>query len=182
MCNHRLCNSNPGIKGVGVVFLTRYRKNGINVPYATILGQERSGIYKGEFNLPGGKVEPEDNRCLYKAIIREVRQEIKIDLKPDWTFFNKIFKKYDNTTRHFILRNTMIFVGILPRGISRRTLNAKIQRCNNNNSLPWSEREMAQVEWFNAETMRQIENNRAVPSSYALTAVPRALQLLKLEL
>ena len=65
----------------------------------------------------------------------------------------------------------MIFVGILPPGTSRSTINNQIKIANSNPRLPYCEKEMLSVEWVNAATSKQIEKKSISISKYALDAI-----------
>ena len=58
MCNHKFFNNNINIKAISVVFFMPYNKNDIKVSFTTLLNEERGGLYKGQYNMTGDKVDP----------------------------------------------------------------------------------------------------------------------------
>ena len=129
---------------MSVVFFMKYSHKRNNVPFTTLLWEERYKNYAGQYNLAGRKVETEDQVCVYMAIIKKVLQEFKIYLR-NWGLINKI----DKTTCQFTTgksKNSLVFVCVLPNGFSRGPLNTKITRFNSNQSLLVCHKEMSRAD------------------------------------
>jgi 8-oxo-dGTP pyrophosphatase MutT (NUDIX family) len=178
MCLHKTCkkfNENRKVKGVGALLvLRRYRSNGINITNAVLLGRERFGNYAGKYNLCGGKMDASDNGCVISAIIREIYEEFKIDLSGNNPgLFDSIFRGDNGFIRCFFMGNTLMFVGFLPSGFSRKRIKPRMIRdCKNHPDSSF--REMDDVKYFDSNTQRQIENRNCTVSSYASSAIQKA--------
>jgi len=173
---------NLNISGVGTVLLQPNYYG--NIP-TIILGKERAGQYKGEYNLFAGKMEKEDNGCYIKAAWREFTQESGIELSFNnysKTIINK-FGKY----RYFLHGKTVIFVSKI-NNISRDTMNYYIYKKNANPNLPWALREIEKVERFTLDgkhiykdklTNKIIYNKKYCKiSSFAASVMPKVIQFI----
>jgi hypothetical protein len=169
ICSHKTCADCRlnGINGVAAVIFNNY----FGKQWVIMAGKERAGMYKGLFNLIAGKMESCDNGCYIAGIRRESREEFKInvDQKAD---FDKIFLK-NGKVRYFFSKKTIIFVGVV-NGLSRGALNAEISKCNADRSLPWCEREMECVEWFNVSSLEQIEGKDGQVTSFVKQVIVEA--------
>ena len=168
MCKHKTCHQGVEIKGVGAILLNHYSKGSTHVKYAALFGKERGGKYQGYFNIFGGSMNHEDHKCALSAIIRELKEEAKIDLS-DWGRFDSVFKS-STGIRYFMINNTMIFVGVLSPGFSRGPIKRHMISDCVSHPLP-EYREMDDAEWFDAATDSQIEHKSCHLSSYAKTAL-----------
>jgi 8-oxo-dGTP pyrophosphatase MutT (NUDIX family) len=154
--------------------LPQYNKNGIRVQNAILLGRERSGQYAGEYNLCGGKMDYSDGGCVIKAIIREIMEEFKMDVR-DKQVFDSYFRGSNGFIRCFTKGPSLIFVGSLPNGFSRQPIKHQmIHDCKNHSD--YSYREMDDAEYFDSYNLRQIEGMRCEVSSYAKSVIEKALQ------
>lgn len=177
-CPHKLCEI-PNITGVGALLVNKnYQKDGLKVKHAILLGKERYGQYTGQYNLPGGKIEPSDNACIYAAIKRELIEEFKLNNTGinicDWRVFDSIFKDYvTNKIRYIQHYNTIILVGLLPKGTSRNPINIVMSTCNLNPLLPLSHKEIECVEWFDASTSLHIERKPYIITKYANSVITK---------
>ncbi len=166
---HNTCKNNAFCKGVAAVIFNNY----YGKQYVVLLGKERKGQYEKQYNLCAGKVEAQDNGCLLNALKRELSEEFKINCF-DWKDFDNIFKG-SNGIRCYTTWKTLVFVGIV-KGISRKTLNAEISKCNNDPTLPWCQKEINDVEWFDVNTLKQIENKECEISSFANSQIAKAFE------
>jgi 8-oxo-dGTP pyrophosphatase MutT (NUDIX family) len=167
MCKHNTCNRHR-VSGVGAILINRYSKGNINIPYAVLFGKERGGKYTGKYNLFGGNLDSWDEHCAIYGIIRELKEEAKIDLS-DWRLFDSVFRA-STGIRYFMMSRTMIFVGILPPGFSRTPIkNQMLTDCYQHPRPEY--REMDDAEWFDAISERQIESKLCYLSSYAKEAL-----------
>ena len=134
MCNHQFCNRYHYIKGVGAIFTNDYSYRGITVKNAILLGKEKGGQYKNMYNLFGGRVEPTDG-CLIYAIMRELCEEAKLDKIginiKDINIFNLIFS-FQSRIRHFVIKKSLIFVGVITTGLTRSLINRELTLANLN--------------------------------------------------
>lgn len=176
MCRHNFCKyiiqqrQQQGFRpdcGVGVLPIVNYNGQG---RIAVMLGKERGGDYRNQFNLCGGGMEPEDAGCILNAALRELREEFKIEV--NWSNFDQFFKyPFGGQFRYIIHRGTVILVGDF-QGLSRVPINQNIQACNSNQSLPWKLREIEQVDWFWMDDQSQIDEKQGcVISSYASSVI-----------
>lgn len=174
MCKHKTCSEiktarmnlgKTGKGGVGLVLLNNYYGKG---KYVILLGKEKRGSYKNEYNLCAGGVESFDNSCYIEAAKRELREEFKIDIQ-DYKEFDKIFRNSSNKIRYVIHNSTPIFIGLIS-GIKRDDLNKKIKDDNNNITLSRSYHEMERVDyfWLNGS---QIEGQKCNVSKFAISVM-----------
>ena len=124
-----------------------------------LLGLERHGIYSDLFNLCAGGMDKKDNGCFLQNAQRELKEEFKIKCNKLWEDCND---KTDNTEVYesedyicFLFNATPVFIiGI--SNISTELINKKIEKCNCNRDLSWSEREMYKVEYFSLKNLKLI--------------------------
>jgi hypothetical protein len=150
-----------------------------------ILGKERAGQYKGQYNIFAGKMEKEDNGCYVKAALREFTQESGIELSFN-NFSRTITNRY-GLYRYILHGKTVIFVSKIS-GISRDTLNNYIYKKNANLNLPWAFREIEKVERFTLDgkhiykdkkTNKIIYNKKYCKiSSFATGVMPKIIQFI----
>lgn len=173
-CNHEICthicktsdNSKISGMGVGIVIYNNYfdRFTRRNIP-VVMFGKEREGNYKGKYNVCGGKMEDIDDGCYIKAVLRELKEEFKIDLDMN-EFFNK-FTNSMNQVRFFYCGNTPIFVGKF-ESLSRAPINVKIIEDYKNWRLPFCYKEIEHVDWFRLDSGKQLEGDLScILSKYA---------------
>lgn len=167
MCNHAICAKLRALKntrdGVGIALLNLYYKQ-----YKTILlGHEKKGRYKGQYNMIGGSLEPVDRNCWVNGVIREGYQEAKIKLKEK-----------DVMNAPVIIHSRTPIFCIYITSIKREDLNKKIKQDNQNPAIPWHDKEMSDVQYINIKTgqmIKKVGNNFAeqpVPiSSYAQAVI-----------
>jgi hypothetical protein len=183
-CKCDICKKlkNLNIGGVGTVLLQLNYYG--NIP-TIILGKERAGQYKGEYNLFAGKMEKEDNGCYIKAAWREFTQESGIELSLNK--FSKTLTNRHGLYRYFLHGKTVIFISKIS-GISRDTINNYIYRKNSNLNLPWSYREIEKVERFtldgrhiykDKQTNKIIYNKKYYKiSSFALSVMTKIINFI----
>lgn len=173
-CNHKTCQkirqlrNSSNVGGVGIVFVNNYNSFG---NYAILLGEERGGQYQGQYNLCAGKVDPCDHGCYIKAAKRESKEEFKINI-DDKQVFDSVFKNNKGKVRFIMHHGTPIFVGVL-KGVSRKQINPIISACNNNSSLPHSQREMKRVDYFWLSNSKQIEGHSHQISPFASSVMSK---------
>jgi hypothetical protein len=170
------------ISGIGTVLLQLDYFG--NIP-TIILGKERAGQYKGEYNLFAGKMEPEDNGCYIKAAWREFSQESGIELS--YSNFRKTITNRYSLYRYIIHGKTVIFVSKM-NGLRRDIINNYIYKKNTNHNLPWSLREIEKVERFTLDgnqiykdkkTNKIIYNKKYYRlSSFVLGVLPKIIQFI----
>ena len=143
-CNCDICKKfkHLGVVGVGTVLLQLDYSD--NIP-TIILGKERAGQYKGEYNLFAGKMELEDNSCYTRGAWREFSQESGIELS--YSKYLTIITNRVGLYRYIIHGKTVIFVAKMS-GLRRDIINNNIYKKNANHNLPWSLREIEKVERF----------------------------------
>ena len=61
----------------------------INAPKKIFATQRGYGEFKGGWEFPGGKIEPDETK--EDAIIREIKEELTIDIKVDEYFDENVF-------------------------------------------------------------------------------------------
>lgn len=181
-CNCDICKKfkKLHISGVGTVLLQLDYYN--NIP-TIILGKERAGQYKGQYNIFAGKMEKEDNDCYIKAAWREFTQESGIELSFN-NFSRTIINRF-GLYRYVLHGKTVIFVSKIS-GISRDTINNYIYIKNANYNLPWAFREIEKVERFtldgrhiykDKQTNKIIYNKKYCKiSSFAFGVIPKIIQ------
>jgi hypothetical protein len=183
-CKCDICTKfkNQNISGVGTILLQLDYFG--NIP-TIILGKERAGQYKGEYNIFAGKMEKEDNGCYIKAAWREFTQESGIELSFN-NFSRTIINRY-GLYRYIIHGKTVIFVSKMS-GLSRNTINNYIYKKNANHNLPWSFREIEKVERFSIDgrhiyidkkTNKIIYNKKYCKiSSFALSVMSKIIKFI----
>ena len=137
-----------------------------------LLGKETQGKLKNMYNLPGGRMEPEDGGCYIRNVMRELAEEIKIQISFEQ--FSQIFKGSTPNIHYILNYTTPIFIGQFPQHLNTHILNTQIARANSNPSLPANLKEMSQVEWFDVNHLPSTHIsdfartvcNRAIPTIY----------------
>lgn len=138
-----------------------------------LVGKERSGAYRNQFNLIGGKGEKTDTcvhcgkLCWIACLWREVSEEGKIKLNK--ASFEKYFRsKVTGLIRVHVHKRTPIFIGVFP-GLSRGPLNRQIQADNSNPRLPSDQKEMSKVQWvrMSDQTTQPGSNRRLNVTTFA---------------
>ena len=72
-----------------------------------ILATQRGyGEYKGKWEFPGGKIESGETK--EEAIVREIKEELNMDIKVDSSFDEKIYEYPDKTIKLIALNCSMI--------------------------------------------------------------------------
>lgn len=165
MCNHQICRNIRlmGGDGVGAIVLSADMMGNVTC----LLGLEKFGKYQGLFNICAGSVEPYDKGCFLAAIIRELREEFKIDL--NWRTFDYHFKNRYNQINYFMHYNTAIFVGNFD-GLDERRINDIIIRDNATPLKPFAYKELSKVEFFRVRDIRQLKNTK-VYSTFAIACI-----------
>lgn len=205
-CGHKICgqikselgNKTPG--GVGCVIVRKeYGKNDLAYPYF-LLGREVAGSYSGKYNLCAGKLDPKDKGCILKNLLRELYEEVKINLYNDpktedinWKKFDRIFKNFDKI-RYFIFRGTPVFVGYFENNdfsvqVIRNTIKDHIQKYRNGLlSYPFAEMDDARMLKINFSDPRGFnnlvktydkQNNDMVISTFASSTIIKAMDILQ---
>jgi len=183
-CNCDICKKfkHLGIGGVGTALLQLDYFG--NIP-TIILGKERAGQYKGEYNLFAGKMEIEDNGCYTRGAWREFLQESGIELP-----YSKYLRTITNRVglyRYIIHGKTVIFVAKIS-GLRRDSINNNIYKKNANSNLPWALREIEKVERFTLDgrhILKDKQTNKIIYnkkhcrlSSFALGVMPKLIQFI----
>ena len=177
MCQHNTCAHLTSIgcnqQGVAAVLFMDYQNpsSGKIISRVILLGKERAGAYANQFNFAAGKLDPSDNGCYIKALHREIAEEFKITIViGPGNSFDKVFKDANGSFRTLNYNGTAIFVGQLFNGTSRGTLNTIITKHNNDIKNSWCLQEMECVDWFNINTLQQLEGKN-YPVSYFVTGL-----------
>ena len=105
MCQHDLCNEirqltnyTPARKyGIGILIVVPYFVK-CNAIYKSkgnylVVGKERRGKYKNQYNVVGGGLDAKDNGCFYNCAIREMEEEIGISFRSMASFDTKAIDK-----------------------------------------------------------------------------------------
>ena len=85
---HEVCRLYPQARGVGVMVVTR-NVDGVMTDdhgLCMLLGYERAGQYKDQFNLCAGGLDSKDKKCIVQGAMRELREEFKISLNSEEDF------------------------------------------------------------------------------------------------
>mgnify|MGYP003420364802 CR=1 len=152
MCKHNTCAQIWKAKGNAVklggvsalIVNPNYVADGVVRGVQVLLGKEVAGQYVNQYNLPGGKM---DTRCFLDELIREVREEAKIDLS--YANFDAHFR-IDGKINWFLYNTTPIFIGIFP-GLSTRKITQAMQLAIKDPSVPTAEKEMSDAKWFDLD-------------------------------
>lgn len=165
-CNCNVCyryssvgsNGYPAT-GVGVVIYFTYGKGSIRNVEVVILGREKYGDYKHQYNIVAGKREK--NECILETAVREVKEELKIDIS-----------KQDLINSHSeLIGKTPVFFVKIQSGISRQTLNFNVTSDLSNMNLPYSYKEIDHIDYFKISDASQLNGKNAVVSSFAMSAI-----------
>lgn len=154
MCNHRVCAKlkNSGACGSLSVALVAPGPRPM-----MLLVKQNSGQYEGKYTVCSGKRDEKDNECWVATAVRELREEMKLDMSESQ--FLQICSS-GGETRVIRKGTTPIFVGILnelsvsdksvidPLAIFRDSLNRAIEADRNDNELPAEYKEVSRVDWF----------------------------------
>ena len=125
-CNHNTCLKFAYCKGVAAaLILPKYRKGSIKKDNLILLGRERRGNYARQCNVCAGKIESRDNKCLIRALQRELEEEFKINVYR-FSDFDALFRDPASGIRCFNIGKTLVFVGILPGGFSRSPIKTQM--------------------------------------------------------
>lgn len=176
--HHNTCihlASNNAKKAAVAVLLLNHQKYG----FVVMLGKERGGKYAEQYNLPGGKGDSNDLNtdlqfCWLKCIIRELHEEFGIHVPFRDNIFNSLFRSYDGShIRVIIHKDTPVFIGVLPIGTSRQSINSNIQKNRNNPALGPEYREIINVDNFYLLNGKQVEGKDCEISSFARQVIKR---------
>jgi hypothetical protein len=131
--------------------LPHYKKGSLECDNVILLAKERRGTCKNQFNLPGGKLKKNHMYCPITEIIARLKQEIKMDL--NMKDFMKMFARkravsFIGSLRFFIIDNSIIFIGKLPKGTSRASFNKLITKDNSRSHIPKYMQEIECVDYF----------------------------------
>lgn len=166
--NCGLCNylyRNNAVQSAGIFICVLY-DNQLTV----LAGKETDGNYKNLYNVPGGKMDPEDRGCYKKCAIRELKEELKIYLTNKR--FHQLFSYYDGRGtkyRIFMCGRTPIFYTTeLP--ISLKDINLNLRKALYSDKAD-KYREISKVQLFNLNDGQSIFNMHDKPSSYLLKAI-----------
>jgi hypothetical protein len=148
------------------------------------LGRERRGQYKGMYNLCCGSGELSDTNkngelCYLEILKREFFEEFKTNTPFTGGVFDSYFKNSNGNVRYFIHNRTPIFLAMLPKGSSRKTIKMQMQIDNANQMLPWDRREMDDYEYIRLDSAQQVEGHNVTVSPFA-DAVRRKINTTKL--
>lgn len=160
-------NANQGVAIAPIIFYTPLQT------WVIMLGLERGGRYKGEYNLFSGNGEKEDldssrSFCWLKCLIREFHEESTIYAPFAKGQFDFIFRSLNKKRiRYFLHHNTPVFLGLLPKGTSRKPINNELKRRSSDNKLPYQYKEMLKVDYFRLDNGDQIEGRAVNMSRFA---------------
>jgi len=174
MCchNHTTCAKIRKEGGRGGVAIALLRKQD-DEEWTVLLGKERKGQYKGQYNLCAGKRDRRDGKCFLQTAARELCEEFKLAIFLENGTFETIFKGNDGKIRYFMHQNTPIFVGSCGK-LPLNELNPIIQQYNSIEDFPNSLKEIERVDWFRLSDRLPIENNPAMKvSSFANSVIKR---------
>lgn len=110
--------------GVGAAILNHY----YNKTWTMLTPKEKSGKYAGMFNMCSGSIEDEDNGCYIDAAIREIKEELRINL--NYKTFDKMFRGSDGVIRVRFVNGTPILIGIIASVSRTKHLNECINQVN----------------------------------------------------
>lgn len=151
MCKHNTCaeiwkaKGTTKLGGVSALIVNpNYVADGVVRGTQVLLGKEVAGQYVNQYNLPGGKM---DTRCFLDELIREVREETKIDLS--YANFDVHFR-IGGKINWFLHNTTPIFIGTFP-GLSTRKITQAMQLAIKDTALPTAEKEMSDAKWFDLD-------------------------------
>ena len=166
-CGHVICTQHQHCGGVAVVVVNNYNRNGIRAK-VVLLGKERTGKYKGTYNLCAGKTEVQDYvqgfKCFIATARRELDEEFKLSLSS--SSFRGQMKQC------FTHGRTVMFV-IECMGLRRQSLNPMIAKALNNPHLPHYLKEIEHVEWFRMDSLQQLEGKSGRVSSFVREVMRR---------
>ena len=183
-CNCDICKKfkHEGMDGIATVLLHIDYLG--NIP-TILLGKEGGGQYKGEYNLFAGKMELKDNGCYTRGAWREFTEETGISI-PYSKYLRTITNRF-GLYRYIIQRKTVIFISKMS-GIRKDLINNNIYKKNANHNLPWSLREIDNIERFTLDgrhiykdkkTNKIIYNKKHCKlSSFALSVMPKLMQFI----
>ena len=180
-CTHITCNciyqarlndvnigrSRHGYGGVACAILHQYD----NQIWTILLGYERGGQYKGQYNLFSGSVDQNDNGCYLVAIVREIFEESTLNI-PLGKTFDDIFKGSFGKIRFIMHNGTPVFIGVI-HDISRKNINHELQLRIQDTTLHYSMKEISFVEWFDLQNESQIEGKTLPISEFASSIVKK---------
>lgn len=161
MCNCHIChllisNGAKSHVGAGVAVVTNYNhRNGSMPTKAILLGLERYGTYRNQYNICCGK---KDNPCdcFVETAMRELKEEFKMDSDRN-NFINRCTLR--GQLRFIVQGPTPIFIYQVT-GLSRSTVNEIITSHNNSPFLPHCYKEMLRVDWFTLSGCRIIPDSK----------------------
>lgn len=169
-CGHTTCDhlrQSKASESVGTALLLDYKQKFL----ALAVGEEVAGTYAHEFNLCAGKGEKKTDFvkglfCWIKCLRRELIEEFKIDAngKKD---FDDIFRGSNGKIRIMLHNNTPIFIGVLPKGFSRKPIKAQMISDLQNPGKPPAYKEMSDFEYIRLDSGNQIDGRKIKVSVFA---------------
>lgn len=177
-CNHDVCidafNSRKKITkkrtmgGVGIIILNIIENN-----YAILLGKEKFGKYKNEYNVCTGHVENYDNECYINAAKRELYEEFKINAKNRFTF-DLIFKNSSGNLNYIIDENGSLFLIGFINDANIKISNLNLTILNDKYSTKiMAYKEITNLDYFWLNTKTNINGNRLKISSLAESLIDK---------
>jgi 8-oxo-dGTP pyrophosphatase MutT (NUDIX family) len=167
-CKHRECvdaRRRGARRGVAVAVMSRHAGK-----LVCLLGLERAGRYRNQYNLCAGELEWHDYDCYRWAAMRELSEEMKMDATHGATF-DSMFRDGRGHARVFIHKHTPVYVARYPYSVPRRErINTTLALVSDDSAgTRWSHREMAKVAYFYAGNGRPLEGSARTPpvSSFA---------------
>ena len=167
MCEHLTCkkiksfrtkNNATNRSGAGVILLNNYYGHD---KYVVLLGKERGGKYKGEYNICAGGMEKCDNFCYIQTAISS----------SNFNDFGKIFRDSSGKIRYIMHRNNPVFIGTI-NGVKRKDINDRIEKDNLNFKMKNKFHEIKCVDYFWLDGT-QIENRPCEISTYASSVIQK---------
>ncbi len=163
LCNY-LYRSNA-VESAGIFICTYYDDQ-----LTVLAGKETDGKYKNMYNVPGGKMDPEDQGCYKKCAIRELKEELKIHLSNKQ--FHRLFSYYDGrNTKYqiFMCGRTPIFYTTNLQ-ISLKDINLNLQKSLYSDTSD-KYREISKVRLFRLNASESVFSTHDRPSRYLLKAI-----------
>lgn len=133
-------------------------------------GRETGGERRGQYSLPGGKMDPQDGGCFRRAALRELSEELHFTIPLEQ--FDTYFRRAAGTYRFIMQGRTPVFYCRVP-GLSRNKINPQLASAQRNHYLPSCQREMDHAEWFRFDNGLTPEGNRLPRAQFLIDVMRR---------
>lgn len=138
-------------------------------------GREIGGQYRGQYSLPGGKMDPQDNGCFRRTALRELKEEFHYDIPL--AQFDAYFRDPKGHYNFVMQGRTPVFFCRV-RGLSRNHINPRLSAAQKNTNLPSCQREMDHVEWFRFDNGLTPEGVRVTRAQYLMDVMVKVGRLI----